>query len=592
MAGFDQSGAGELLFGEPMAVANSFERDALGRVDVLRRERDRFVALAFCAADMLVETDAEERITFAAGATRALTGNEPERLIGQRLTELVAPDDRVYVAELLAGMVVLGRFDAVMAHLVGPDGVTPPLLLSGHHVADMPGRYFFALKVGAAAIDPEIANSLTRDRQSGLLDRESFLMVAERQAKRAHKTGENLKLTLLRMQNLPELRARLDSESNQRLASTIGAYLRAGAAGGDGAGQLDDSNYGLIHRQQVDIERLRAKIEASALAVDPQGEGVTVKSGTIDADVAAMTDADALRVLRYALDRFCEDDKRAPPFDSLSHGLEHLLDHTAQRVAELRRIIAGGNFEVVFQPIVEVALGRIHHFEALARFPAAAGRDASPYSTIVFAEATGLITDFDLAMCRRVLEWLAEHAQGRDSPIVAVNISGRSVNDLPFRDSLLDLLAAFPAERGRVIFEITESVRIPDLVLANQFIRGLRRAGHKVCLDDFGAGSAALEYLRRLEVDIVKIDGQYLRSAVDDAKSKVFLKAMAALCHELEIDMIGEMVEDERYLALLEECGIRFAQGYHYGRPHADLHSFLQPQPPKRMGIRRFTARR
>jgi PAS domain S-box-containing protein len=574
-----------------MALATTFERDALGRLDALRSERDRFVALAFCAADMLVETDADERITFAAGATRALTGRDPERLIGQRLTELVAPEDRMYVAELMAGMVALGRFDAVMAHLQGPDGITPPLLLSGHHVTDMPGRFFFALKVGAAAIDPAIAHSLSRDPQSGLLDRESFLLVAERQAQRAKKTGEDLQLTLFRMENLPELRTRLDNESKGRLAATIGAYLRGGAVGGDGAGQIDENNYGVIHRHQVDIERLRAKIEASARAADPEGTGVTVKSGTIDADVAAMSDADALRVLRYAVDRFCDDDKRIPPFDSLSHGLEHLLDHTAQRVAELRRTISGGKFEVVFQPIVEVAIQRIHHFEALVRFPVAAGSDPSPYPTIVFAEATGLITDFDLAMCRRVLDWLARHAPGRDTPIVAVNISGRSVNDLAFRDSLLDLLDTHPDERKRVMFEITESVRIPDLALANQFIRGLRKAGHQVCLDDFGAGSAALEYLRRLEVDIVKIDGQYLQNAADDAKSKVFLKAMAALCHDLEIDMIAEMVEDERYLALLEECGIRYAQGYHYGRPHADLHGFLKSQRPKRIAVRRFARR-
>ncbi len=573
-----------------MAVTDTLEKEANDRMDALRRERDRFVALAFCAADMLVETDSAERITFAAGATRALTGHDPDRLIGLRLTELVAPDDRIYVAELLTGLTALGRFDAVMAHLQGPDGITPPLLLSGHHVADMPGRFFFALKVGAAAIDPEIAQSLARDPASGLLDRESFLLMAERQARRAKKTGEDLKLTLFRMKNLPELRERLDNETNDRLHATIGAYLRGGAAGGDGAGRLDATNYGLIHRRQVDIERLRAKIEASARAVDPQGEGVTVSSGTIDADVAAISDADALRVLRYALDRFCDDDRRAPPFDSLSHGLEHLLDHTAQRVTALRRTIANGRFEVVFQPIVEVAVGRIHHFEALARFPDAEG-DGSPYPTIVFAEATGLIADFDLAMCGRVLGWLAQHAPARDTPVVAVNISGRSVNDLAFRDSLLELLDAHPGERARVIFEITESVRIPDLVLANKFIRGLRKAGHQVCLDDFGAGSAALEYLRRLEVDIVKIDGQYLRSAIDDAKSKVFLKAMAALCHELKIDMIAEMVEDERYLTLLEECGIRYAQGYHYGRPHADLHSFEPDRRPKRMGVRRFSRR-
>jgi EAL domain-containing protein (putative c-di-GMP-specific phosphodiesterase class I) len=158
-----------------------------------------------------------------------------------------------------------------------------------------------------------------------------------------------------------------------------------------------------------------------------------------------------------------------------------------------------------------------------------------------------------------------------------------------FVAALHDLLKSYPAIRSRLIFEITESARVADLELADRFIQGLRGEGHKVCLDDFGAGAAAFQYLRALEVDIVKIDGQYLRGAVEGGKSRAFLKAMAGLCRDLEIEMIAEMVEDRRYLPLLEDCGIRYAQGYLFGRPEADIGHFLPPERPR---ARRMEAKR
>jgi EAL domain-containing protein (putative c-di-GMP-specific phosphodiesterase class I) len=246
-------------------------------------------------------------------------------------------------------------------------------------------------------------------------------------------------------------------------------------------------------------------------------------------------------------------------------------------MAVLRRIIAEDGFNIAFQPIVELATRRINHFEALVRFNGVPDRD-SPYDMITFAEATGLICDFDLAMCRKVLSWLA--LRGAERPLaVAANLSGRSLANVSFVAALHDLLKSYPDVRSRLIFEITESARITDLTLANRFIQGLRQAGHKVCLDDFGAGAAAFQYLRALEVDVVKIDGQYLQSAFDGNKSKAFLKAMAGLCRELGVDTIAEMVEDESYLPLLKECGIRYAQGYLFGRPEADPRAFDQPRP-------------
>ena len=101
----------------------------------------------------------------------------------------------------------------------------------------------------------------------------------------------------------------------------------------------------------------------------------------------------------------------------------------------------------------------------------------------------------------------------------------------------------------------------------NNLIQSLRAASHVVCLDDFGAGAAAFQYLRALEVDVVKIDGVYVREALTKPRGKAFLKAMVGLCRDLDIAVVAEMVEDEKTVTFVRECGVQFAQGHLFGAP-------------------------
>ena len=91
-----------------------------------------------------------------------------------------------------------------------------------------------------------------------------------------------------------------------------------------------------------------------------------------------------------------------------------------------------------------------------------------------------------------------------------------------------------------------------------------------------------MKYLHALDVDIVKIDGAYIQQAHDDRKLRAFIKAIAGLCRELEIDTIAEMVEEEATVAFLIDCGIPYAQGYLYGKPSPDIFSFEPMQPAKK----------
>jgi len=180
------------------------------RVDPVRRDRDRFLAFAFCAADILVELDKQCRISYIAGATLALTGKSDAQLLGRPFAGMVAPVDRTLFDELLGGLKPGRRLDPVRIRFSGPRGQAVPLLLFGYQLAEVGGAYYFALR-----LEPSVSGSegrtvtLRRDAQTGLLDAESFAESASARVRGAKQKAEELSFTVLRIGDLAELRSQL-----------------------------------------------------------------------------------------------------------------------------------------------------------------------------------------------------------------------------------------------------------------------------------------------------------------------------------------------------------------------------------------------
>lgn len=546
-------------------------------VDNLRRERDRFVALAFCAADILFETEGNLKISYAAGATVALTGSAPEDIVGGSLLDIIAPADRPLIRELIRNMSSARRLDPVSVHLMGANGPTPPLLLTGYLLPDIPDSLFFALRLGSSAEPSNSIEEAGRDPATGLFQTAAFVRRASERLKAARADGDELNLTLVRLQDFADLFARLDAEAGDMLLKTIAACLRVNAAPGETVGRFDNANYGLVHKPDTDIADLRQRIAFHIQAADPEGLGIGVSTGTDATDVADVPAADLVKAVHHAIKRFCEEENPEAAVNSISENLHSEIHATTRKMSNFREIVSASSFDVAFQPIVEIVTGKTSHYEALARF--SGGSDRSPYELITFAENTGLICDFDFAMCRKLLDLLGETNRTGQRLKIAMNLSGRSVGNVAFLTALQDLLKDHADLREQLIIEITESARVRDLEMANRFIQNLRASGHIVCLDDFGAGASALRYLHHLDVDVVKIDGQYIRGAQNDRKMRAFLKSIANLCTDLDIVTIAEMVEEEAIVDILIDCGIQYGQGYFFGKPSAEISAFSPVQP-------------
>jgi EAL domain-containing protein (putative c-di-GMP-specific phosphodiesterase class I)/GGDEF domain-containing protein len=526
----------------------------------LRLERDRYVGFAFAAADLLLEVAGDDTIRFAAGAAKALTGVVPAALMRRRFASLFPDGERAAVDELIARIRHEDRVEPMTLTLARGKGDGMRVTLSG---CRLPGKDD-ALYVTITALRPEMSPALVaarRDRETGLLDQSSFGSVVADALLNARKLGGDIELSLLQLGGIAALRARTGDESVSHLLTEIGAFLRHHAVGGTHAGRLAEDRFGLIRSQAARGVLLGDEIERIARSRDPEGQGLEVTERGVALKSAELTADDAARALAFTLGRFAAVPADEFSISSLTDGFRLHIDDTVTRISQLKNTALERDFAVAFQPIIRLGTREVCHFEMLARFEG----EKSPFEMIQFAEGVGMIEEIDLCICRRAIAML-EALPDKGSEI-AVNLSGKSLSSDVFVQSLLTILEPHADLRRRLLFEITESTVITDLERAERILAVLRRAGHRICLDDFGVGASSFPYLQALTVDFVKLDGGYVGRMGRNPKDWAILKAMVSLCGELKIGTIAEMIEREDQVQDLLNLRVVFGQGFLFGRP-------------------------
>jgi len=183
---------------------------------------------------------------------------------------------------------------------------------------------------------------------------------------------------------------------------------------------------------------------------------------------------------------------------------------------------------------------------------------------IAMAERCGRIFEIDRWVLRHAIRELA--ADG-EIPALAVNISGRSLDDEDLPAYIEKELRHVGVPAQRLLVELTETAAVSDLHDARRFIEALQRLGCGVCLDDFGTGFSSFAYLKHLPVDSIKIDGLFIRDLSKDHENQLFVRAMVAVAHGLHKTTIAECVEDEASLNILASLGVDYVQGFYLGAP-------------------------
>ena len=235
---------------------------------------------------------------------------------------------------------------------------------------------------------------------------------------------------------------------------------------------------------------------------------------------------------------------------------------------DLHRAVTGDQFEVHYQPTVDITSGHITAVEALLRWNHPERGLVGPDTFIPLAEDSGLIIPIGTWVlheaCRQVAAWNTD----RDVPLtVGVNVSGRQLQQADFADEVVRALDATGCSAGWLLLEITETALIATLETAAPALRRLRDLGVHIGLDDFGTGYSSLTYLRQLPVDVLKIDRSFVTDVGTRPDQRTLVSAVVEMARALSMHTVAEGVELEEERAVLHAIGCDAAQGYLYTRP-------------------------
>jgi EAL domain-containing protein (putative c-di-GMP-specific phosphodiesterase class I) len=216
-----------------------------------------------------------------------------------------------------------------------------------------------------------------------------------------------------------------------------------------------------------------------------------------------------------------------------------------------------------FQPVVCAISGETDYFECLLRMRDEYGGLIPCGEFIAAAEETGLIGLIDRYVLNQAFDELAAHPAVR----LGFNVSARTACDRPWLRALIALVRHRPECAPRLVVEITETAALENINELARFVDALRHAGCRVALDDFGAGHTSLRHLQALAVDIIKIDGSFVRNLPARRENRIILRHLLGLTRGFGFATVAECVETAEEAALLREAGVGYLQGYHFGRP-------------------------
>ena len=253
-------------------------------------------------------------------------------------------------------------------------------------------------------------------------------------------------------------------------------------------------------------------------------------------------------------------------FDHVSAGLRstHRRIHWAKK---LRDALDEDRLVLFQQPVVRLKDRKTVHHEVLLRIRNEDGEHILPGNFIELAESLGLIQDIDMRVVEKTLAYLRAQERSDGKLRYFVNLSRVSISDQHWVQRMTALLHGSGVNPSQLVFEITETAAMSEIDVTITFIKRLKEMGCRFALDDFGAGFSSFYYLKRFDVDYLKIDGSFIRDLATDEGSRIFVRALNDVARGLDKQVIAEWVETPEALNLLLGMGTQFGQGHLFQRP-------------------------
>lgn len=559
----------------------------------LRRSEERFRSLVQNASDVTAILAADGTTLYESPTVSRVLGYSPDELMGRNGLDLVHPDDATYASQLVAEIQAQpGAERATELRLRRADG-------SWCHVEAVARNMLHDRAIGGIVVnyrdvtqrhglEEQLTHQAFHDSLTGLANRALFADRLEHAlAGRRRRTGPTAPLAVLFL-DLDDFKAVNDAmghAAGDELLSAIGERLEECLRAGDTAARVGGDEFAILLDERVTVRVAegvaRRILDALRQPFTIQGRTLHMRAsvGIAVSGHGAGDHDDAEAMLRNA-DLAMYQAKlagrgRYEIFAPAMHGAA--LARLEMR-SDLERALERGELEVLYQPIVELATGEHAGVEALLRWNHVEQGTLVPTTFLAAAEETGLVVPIgrwllDTA-CRQAKAWL-EAGGWRTSAgvprLVSVNLSVAQLRDATLIERVRQALVDHGLPPGSLVLEITESALLDDTEERTAELRALKQLGVLLAIDDFGTGYSSFSYLRRLPVDILKLDRSFVSSIDTRTDDRVVASAIFDLGRILGLRVIAEGIETVSQRDILADLGCELGQGYLFGRP-ASVH--------------------
>lgn len=537
-----------------------------------RESEERFRTLNELLPALVVLADAADgRIVYANQAARGRLG---EGIQGTRLGSLLGMDESEVERRLAnpqAGATEVGLRDTAGGRFWASVAISW-LMLEGR-----PQWVMVASDVTEQrALTELLGYQATHDELTGLINRREF----ERRLQRmTQDMGESPPYAAVLFIDLDQFKLVNDTSGHvagDQLLLQLATVMRARLGEEHVLARLGGDEFGVILAgldtpgRAVELaEHLRLGLDGFVFVWEAKSYMASISVGGVLVDRPGMPLAELLAAADTACYMAKEQGRNRVHFYSERDEQSALRRGEMEWANRLRWAVQEQRFVLTYQELR--ALGAepsAIHVELLLRFRNELGELVSPGAFIPAAERYGLMPLIDRWVIETALANVDRlHPAGAALRMVAVNLSGASIDDDTLAERIVELLRLHQVAPERVCFEITETVAVRQLTDVIRFVTRLREAGCHVALDDFGVGMSSFSYLKHLPVDIVKIDGSFIRDMLSDPISHAMVRAVTDIAHRLGLVVIAEWVMDEAIMGSLRELGVDMAQGYALHQP-------------------------
>jgi diguanylate cyclase (GGDEF)-like protein len=408
------------------------------------------------------------------------------------------------------------------------------------------------------------------DSLTGLPNRTLLTDTLNQRIELARHNGTQVAVLFLDLDRFKYVNDTLGHETGDRLLEGVAQRLRQCVRAGDCVARLGGDEFTVVLSDLVEVgaaANVAQKIAAALAEPFPVGGHEIFVSASVGISIFPQDGEDVSTLLRHADTAMYRAKRTSKGYRFYETGMEASISGHLQLEAALRRALERGELAVHYQPEAEAGSGLIFGAEALLRWQHPSRGAVSPAEFIPLAEETGLIVPIGewvlRAVCAQAQAWVAE---GR-ALAVAVNLSGLQLQDPGFITRVEEVLESTRIDPRHLIFEITESVWMEHAGDTLSTLRRLKNLGIRLAIDDFGTGYSSLAYIKRLPVDILKIDRSFIRDIATDPADGAIVRGIMALAHALDLEVVAEGVETEEQRQALVAMGCDYLQGYLLARP-------------------------